>query len=167
MDTLAQSPPKCTLANLANIETFECQFNPTQLVERVGVNWNRLDVPGLSHQVLQYKSTSNRQLPSVEFYLDRFAARAAGDQDDLLDFRRFLLAFTVPTRNAAGVASAAPPRMQFIWPGVLGMTCVVTGIEFTYTQFASDASVSVYTARVELEEIRDVRVTSEQLRKDG
>ena len=67
-------PPRCVLVNVTTGESLECLFNPTQLTEKLQVNWNRQVVPGLSHQVLQFQSTSNRQLTSVEFYLDRFFA---------------------------------------------------------------------------------------------
>ena len=63
---------------------MECLFNPTQLSEKVQVNWNRLSALGLSHQVLQFQSTGNRQFSGVEFYLDRFfAAEQPGDVDIL------------------------------------------------------------------------------------
>ena len=47
-------PPRCSLVNVATSESIECLFNPTQLTEKVSVNWNRLSIPGLSHQLLQY-----------------------------------------------------------------------------------------------------------------
>ena len=67
-------PPRCGLVNVTSGESIECLFNPTQLSEKLQVNWNRLAVPGLSHQVLQFQSTANRQLSGVEFYLDRYFA---------------------------------------------------------------------------------------------
>jgi hypothetical protein len=69
-------PARCVLVNVATAEAMDCLFNPTQLVERLQVSWNRVVVPGLSHQVLQYLSTGNRQLTGVEFYLDRLFAAA-------------------------------------------------------------------------------------------
>ena len=47
-------PPRCVLVNVTSGESMECLFNPTQLSEKLQVNWNRLAVPGLSHQVLQF-----------------------------------------------------------------------------------------------------------------
>jgi len=52
--------PRCLLVNVASGESMECLFNPTQLTEKLQVNWNHLSVPGLSHQVLQFQGTSNR-----------------------------------------------------------------------------------------------------------
>ena len=159
-------PPRCSLVNVVTGEAVECLFNPTQLVEKVQVNWNRLAVPGLSHQVLQYQSTGNREISAVEFYLDRtFAAEQPGDVD-IMEFRAFLRALTVPPEATEGVAATAPPRTLFIWPEVITVETVVTDVEFQYRQIAIDGRVLVYAATVTFEEILDVRVTSEELREE-
>jgi hypothetical protein len=158
--------PRCFLINVETAEMIDCLFNPTQLSEKVSVNWNRVTVPGLSHQLLQFQSTGNRQLSSVEFYLDRYFAKEQSDDADILDFRGFLRALTVPPKGADGVPATAPPRALFVWPSVLSITTVLTDVEFTYRQFAADASVLVYTATVTFEEILDARVTSEDKRTE-
>ena len=107
-------PPRCSLVNIATGESIECLFNPTQLTEKVSVNWNRLSIPGLSHQLLQYQSTGNRQLGGIEFYLDRFFAVKQPGNPDILAFRSFLRALTVPPAERL-----APPRTLVIWPKVL------------------------------------------------
>jgi hypothetical protein len=147
-------------------ESIECLFNPTQLSEKLDVNWNRLSVPGLSHQVLQFQSTASRQLSGVEFYLDRFFAAEQPGDVDILDFRSFLRALTVPPTGSEGVVATAPPRVLFIWPGVVTIECVVGSIEFQYKQIAVDGAVLVYAASVTFEEILDTRVTSEELRAE-
>ena len=159
-------PPRCVLVNVTSGESMECLFNPTQLSEKLQVNWNRLAVPGLSHQVLQFQSTGNRQLSGVEFYLDRFFAEAGESDADVLDFRRFLLALTVPPEGTEGVAETAPPRVLVIWPELLTIECVVASVEFHYKQIAIDGSPLVYTATASFEEILDVRVTSEERRSE-
>jgi hypothetical protein len=159
-------PPRCVLVNVTTSESLECLFNPTQLAEKIQVNWNRLQVPGLSHQVLQFQGTGNRQLSSVEFYLDkRFATEQPGDTD-ILEFRRFLRALTVPPQGTEGVPATAPPRVLFIWPGVLSIETVVTDVEFQYRQFSIDGGVLVYAATCSFEEILDSRITSEDLREE-
>ena len=145
-------PPRCSIANVNTGDAVECLFNPTQLTEQVRVNWNRLVVPGLSHQVLQYQSTGNRQVSGVEFYLDKFFATKQPSSPDILNFRSFLRALTVP---AAGMI--APSRALIIWPNVLTVETVITDLEFQYRQFGVDASVLVYTAVCGFEEILDVR----------
>lgn len=159
-------PPRCVLVNVTSGESMECLFNPTQLSEKVQVNWNRLAVPGLSHQVLQFQSTSNRQLAGVEFYLDRFFATEQPGEPDVLDFRAFIRALTVPPAGTEGVVDTAPPRTLFIWPEVVTVETVVTDVEFQYRQLGLDGRVLVYAATVTFEEILDVRVTSEARREE-
>ncbi len=157
-------PPRCVLLNVGTGESLACLFNPTQLTEKLQVNWNRQVVPGLSHQVLQFQSTSNRQLTGVEFYLDRFFATEQPGDPNILEFRAFLRALTVPPSFTEGVLATAPPRVLVVWPNVLTIECVVASIDFQYRQFAVDSSVLVYAAAVTFEEILDTRVTSETLR---
>jgi len=145
---------------------MECLFNPTQISEKLQVNWNRLSVPGLSHQVLQFQSTGNRQLSGVEFYLDRFFAAEQPGSPDIMEFRAFIRSLTVPPEGTEGVVDTAPPRTLFIWPEVVTVETVVTDVEFQYRQIAVDGTVLVYAATVSFEEILDVRVTSEQLREE-
>ena len=159
-------PPRCVLANVSSGESLECLFNPTQLSEKLQVNWSRLAVPGLSHQVLQFQGTGNRQLSGVEFYLDGFFAAEQPGDVKLLDFRAFLRALTVPPAGTEGVPATAPPRVLFIWPSVVTVECVVASVDFQYRQLASDGTVLVYTATVTFEEILDTRVTSEELREE-
>jgi hypothetical protein len=158
--------PRCFLINVETAESIDCLFNPAQISEKVQVNWNRVTVPGLSHQLLQFQSTGNRQLAGVQFYLDRFFAKEQSDSADVLDFRGFLRALTVPPRGAQGVPATAPPRTLFVWPSVLSIETVLTDLEFQYKQFAADATVLVYTATVTFEEILDARVTSEEKRRE-
>lgn len=159
-------PPRCVLVNVTSGESMECLFNPTQLTEKVQVNWSRLAVPGLSHQVLQFQSTANRSLAGVEFYLDRFFATEQPGEPDIMEFRSFIRALTVPPSGTEGVVDTAPPRTLFIWPEVITIETVVTDVEFQYRQVAVDGRVLVYAATVTFEEILDVRVTSEELREE-
>ena len=167
LDLLAIRPPRCLLVNLDSGEELKCLMNPTELSERLQVNWNRVPVPGLSHQVLQYQNTQNRQLPSVEFYLDRILAAEEPGAADILAFRDFLRALTVPPAAAGGVLTNAPPRLLFLWPDVLTLECVVTNLDFHYRRMGARGQVLVYTATCTLEEILDERVTSEDLRGGG
>ena len=159
-------PPRCVLVNVTTGESMECLLNPTQLSEKLQVNWNRLAVPGLSHQVLQFQSTGNRQLSGVEFYLDRFFAVEQPGEPDIMEFRRFLRALIVPPEGTEDVVSTAPPRVLVIWPEVITVEAVVTDVEFQYRQVAVDGAVLVYAATVGFEEILDARVTSEALREE-
>jgi hypothetical protein len=98
LEVVTVRPPRCVLINVTTGESIQCLFNPTQITERIQVNWNRIAVPGLSHQVLQSQSTGNRQLAGIEFYVDRFFARHENENADILDFRGFLRSLTVPPK---------------------------------------------------------------------
>ncbi len=165
-EIVGSKPARCSLVNVTTAESIDCLFNPAQLSEKVQVNWSRLTVPGLSHQPLQYQSTGNRQLSSVEFYLDKFYASELPGDVDILDFRGFLRALTVPPKAMEGVPATCPPRTLVVWPGVLTIETVLTDLEFQYKQFALDGSVLVYTATVSFEEILDLRATSEERRHE-
>jgi hypothetical protein len=154
------------LVNVASGEAMECLFNPTQLSERVQVHWNRLQVPGLSHQVLQYQGTGNRQLSSVEFYLDKLFAAAQPGDVDIWEFRSFLRSLTVPPQGTEGVFSTCPPRALVIWPNLLTVETVLTDLEFEYRRFGVDGRVLLYTATCSFEEILDARASSESLRQE-
>jgi hypothetical protein len=154
------------LVNVETGESKECLFNPAQLAEKVQVNWNRLAVPGLSHQVPQFQSTGNRSLTGVEFYLDRFFAMEQPGQREIMGFRSFIRPLMVPPAGTQGVVATVPPRTLFIWPQVITVQTVVTDVEFQYRQVAVDGRVLVYAATVTFEEILDFRVTSEELRQE-
>ena len=106
----------------------------------------------------------NRQI-DVTDYVDaaaRFFAAAGESSVELLDFRAFLRALTVPPEGTEGVPATAPPRVLFIWPEVVTVECVVASVEFQYKQLAVDGTVLVYTATVGFEEILDTRLTSQE-----
>ncbi len=149
-------PARCSLVNVSTGEALECLFNPPQLQERIEVHWSRAAPLGLGHQVLQYESTGNRALGGVEFYVDRFFARAVESDPDVLAFAEFMRALTRPPEGSVDVASTAPPRVLIVWPNVLTIETVVTELELKFTDFAQDGSVLVYTATCSFEQILDI-----------
>lgn len=58
-----KSPPKLTLTSLnAFSERLTAQFNPTQLELAIAANYNKVVIPGMSHELLQFSHTSNLSL---------------------------------------------------------------------------------------------------------
>ena len=108
----------------------------------------------------------DRQLAGVEFYLDRFFAAEQPGDVDIMEFRAFVRALTVPPEGTEGVPETAPPRTLFIWPEVITVETVVADVEFQYRQVSVEGEVLVYVATVTFEEILDARVTSEDLREE-
>ncbi len=78
--------------------------------------------------MLQYQCTSNRELPTVEFYLDRLFAAEQPGHADVMAFRDFIRALTVPPAVTYGVVDTSPPRTLFIWPSFLTMEAVLSDV---------------------------------------
>ena len=57
--------------------------------------------------------------------------------------------------------------MLFIWPRFISLTCVITALSFKYSRFRLDGTPVQFTAKVAFEEIRDVRLYSEDVLRDG
>lgn len=164
LEAAGQRPARMSIANVATGESVEAQFNPTEFEEALEVNWARQTVPGLSHQPMQFVNTGN-----ARFTLDlNFDARDATTTiEDVLYARRFLQSLCYPRRGAEDVAGGGPPRALFVWPNVVALTCVLTGVSLKYGRFALDGTPTQFTAKVALEEIRDVRLLSEDVLADG
>ncbi|TMQ08631.1 MAG: peptidoglycan-binding protein [Deltaproteobacteria bacterium] len=164
LEVAAQTPARMSIANVSSGESIEAQFNPTELEEALEVNWARQTVPGLSHQPLQFVNTGN-----LKFTLElQFEARSAtADIDRNLQARRFLQSLCYPRRGAANVAGGGPPRVLFVWPTFVSLTCVIASLSFKYSRFNLAATPIQFSAKLALEEIRDVRLLSEDVLANG
>lgn len=162
---MKRKPVRMWLTNLASTEEMPAHYNPTEVKEKIQVNYGRLKVLGLSHEVLQYQNTGNLTL---DFSL---AFRAFDDNlnrvKDIGEMKKFMYALCYPRRGAADIAGGAPPRCLFIWPNYASLTCVLTGMEWTNQLFARDGTPTLAEANLTIEEIRDFRLYSEDVRDFG
>lgn len=136
----------------------EVQFNPTEFQRSMEVEYARQTVPGLPHKILQYVSTSNSVF-EMELY---FQAHHRDQMLTNLTTRNFLESLCYP-RGVSQFVDAAPPRVLFMWPRFVSMTCVVTGMTDNYTQFTQLGRPREFTVTLTLEEIRQVRMLSEDV----
>jgi hypothetical protein len=150
MDFLATRSPRVTLVNLDTQERMECLINPETLTEKLSVIYRRLSVPGVGHQMLQYDSTSNRIVPSLELVLDKRLGKQPASDPDIIRFRDFLRKIARPAQVDL---PSAPPTVLFVWPKVLSMECVLSELEFRYQVFGADGDLLMYTATCTLEEV--------------
>lgn len=164
LDVAGQAPARMSIANVSTGDSVEAQFNPTELEEALEVNWARQTVPGLSHQPLQFVNTGNAKF-TLELNFE--AQGPAIDLDQILRARRFLLSLCYPRRGAADVPGGAPPRALFVWPSIVALTCVVTSLSFKYGRFNLAGTPVQFTAKLGLEEIRDIRLLSEDVLASG
>ncbi len=164
LDVVAQTPARMSIVNVSSGASIEAQFNPTEFEEALEVNWARQTVPGLSHQPLQFVNTGNTKF-TLELYFR--AQNPTGELEQIHHARRFLLSLCYPRRGAADVIGGGPPRALFVWPNVVRLTCVVNTLSFKYNRFNLDGTPVQFTARLGLEEIRDVRLISEDVLANG
>ena len=176
LDVATSFPARGSLAlldveNTTSLREFTFPMNPTELEESIDVNWVEQRVVGHSHPILQYTGTGPHNLPGVKFYVSAHALSQERnknlDGDDVLEFKRFLQSLTVPRGNAGDIVGGSPPRVLFIWPNVVSLVCVVRNVRFRHLRFARDGSVLVYVATVTFSEIRDARMTSEEVFFEG
>jgi hypothetical protein len=156
----ARRPPKVELVNLDTLESVQCQFNPASLERSITINYSRITVPGLSHQILQYSSTSNFKLPGLQFRFEQVLDRAYS----LSNFVGFMHSFTASPLGTSGVVSTRPPRILFVWPHFITMEAVVLSIKEKYDMFFTDGTPRSLVVTLDFEEIRDFRLYSEDLR---
>lgn len=149
-------PSKMWLFDLRSTSQLQAQFNPTELQETIAVNWNKLAVLGFSHMPQQYQQTDNH---GFSFELAFRAIDADGNRlDDLTYARKFLLSICYPSRS-----SPSPARVLFVWPKLVSLTSVVRKLEFKHAQFNRAGDPVVTSAKLTLEEIRDVRLYAEDV----
>ncbi len=164
LDVAGQRPARMSIANVSSGDSIEAQFNPTEFEEALEVNWARQTVPGLSHQPLQYVNTGNTKF-TLELNFEAQDPATSLDQIHLA--RRFLQSLCYLRRGAEDVIGGGPPRALFVWPNVVSLTCVITALSFKYGRFNIEGTPIQFTAKVALEEIRDVRLLSEDVLADG
>ncbi len=158
------TPMVMYLSDLKTLETMQAQFNPAEFTESVKVVWARLSPPGLSHERLHYDHTENYK---ASFELTYDALVQTGDVDDNLDARKFLMSLCYARRGARTVSDGAPPRVLFVWPEMVSITAVITDLKFKNTRFNRVGSATFFKVDVSLEEIRDERLFSEDVRRNG
>ena len=163
LDVASQRPARVSIANVSTGESIEAQFNPSELEESLEVNWARQTVPGLSHQPMQFIHTGN-----VKFTVElQFVATDVSELAELMHARRFLQSLCYPRRGASDVTGGGPPRALFVWPTLVSLTCVITTLNFKYSHFNIAGAPVQFTAKLTLEEIRDVRLTSDEVLVSG
>jgi hypothetical protein len=160
-----QSPQHALLVNLALGETLAAQFNPTELEESMGVNYSRLTVPGLSHQVMQYVHTENVTY-SFDLFFDATDYGTEGP-DRITTSRNFLYAACHPKATPGRIVGAGAPELLFVWPNMISLVCLLTKLNFRYTRFNKLLMPTAYTATVTLEELRSSIVTMEDVSTFG
>jgi hypothetical protein len=162
------------LANLNNGDVLSPQYNPTEIEEEVRVNYTDLDLLGMSHKPQQYKNTDNHRFQfSLRF--DGLAIRQAHGSPgipvhgaNLNNARRYLLSLCYAPRGAQDILGGQPPRVLFFWPQLISLQAKLRRLRFRHSHFASSTGgTGRFDVDVEIHEIRDVRLVSEDVFANG
>lgn len=147
-------PPRATLANVRTGESRKFQFNPDGWEESIGAEYARLTVPGLSHQVMQFVNTRNRELRLELLYDSGNYQASSRGRNPILATRRWLRSLVHP-RSGGGRITGGAPRVLFTWPSFVALTAFVTDARFTYLQINQRGEPSSMRVELTLEEVRD------------
>lgn len=154
-------------------EALHVQFNPAELDETIGTNLAKITSPGLSHEHVHFINTKNLKYSFTLYFHALMGNRMQGASmearlESLQQARRFLHSLCYPRANASDVATGGAPRVLFVWPKMVSIQAVIDGdINFKYTEFTADGLPYAFTATVPLSEIRDLKLTSQDVFSNG
>lgn len=154
---------RLNITNLDNGNVLTPQFNPAEFTEAFDVNYARQRVPGLSHTVLQYVNTNNDKLTMQLVFIADTEEQATEN----LRAKRVLQSYGYPRRGGDQVIGGGPPRLLVIWPNVISLRCVLASVSFNFTRFDRTGRPIQFTADVGFEEIRSIRLLSDEVELDG
>lgn len=162
------------LANLNNGDVLVPMFNPTEIEEELRVNYNDLELLGMSHKPSQYKNTDNHRF-RFALRFDALSIREATGSAgipiqgaNIQNARRYLLSLCYAPRGAQDILGGAPPRVLFFWPDLASLEATIRSLRFRHTAFSSQTGGSGrFDVDVEIHEIRDVRIVMEDVFANG
>lgn len=171
LSTNWNNPARAMIVNLATNERFTVQFNPTVLEESLDVRFARIDVPGLSHQRLQYQGTGNKTIP-LELFMSQLGAdlrrgRAGEPPYVATTMKNFLESLAYP-QGTSESGQQGTPRILFIWPSMITMVCRVVKISFLHRQFSvRTGATTMLVCNLTVEEDRDMAILMDDVRQRG
>jgi hypothetical protein len=148
--------------------TMEFFFNPDSIDFTTEAEWARTDVPGLSHQVLQYSHTLSNEI-SFDLEWNAIEARRRqrkpsqlrnqavnyGLRNEAINYgllyKDWLYALTLPLGPGL-----APSRVTLVWPDVMQVRGVVESVSFNFTKFGQTGGVIAFSAAIDMVELRTV-----------
>lgn len=164
---------------------IDAQFNPEELTLATASVYKDQTILGMSHTLKQFSNTKNLTLSfdlhfQVHDPLTDFAMTPEGtkrpvgvsDHFPRLSIRErtriegFLLALCVP-QGVETIARNRPPMVLVVWPQCLTFAGIVDTVSLKYTRFNMEGAPVAFTASISMEEIRDLRYTSDDARMMG
>lgn len=124
-------PNRLKIVHIRSGNSITTQFNPVQVEMSLGISWNRLSIPGRSHQEMQYAFTENLKT-NFDLGFDSQSARdleatgpmiSAGPADRIRPeiAIRFFLANHYVEESGETIALKAPSDLLLVWPGFFSL----------------------------------------------
>lgn len=164
VDTVTARMPRVTIGDLRSGEVYEMPLVPVSFTEELVVNFAKHRPVGLPHSRSQYTGTDDFSLRGLLF---TFTGHTPEEVRLLHEGRKFLMSLCYPSRSAQDVRTAGPPRVLFVWPQMVSLTCRLERLQSRHVLFNSDGLSTRWDTTIDLTEIRDVRLSSEDVRRRG
>ncbi len=147
-------------------EFIEAQGNPPSISGEVKVAYNRFKIPGASHQPMMFSNTENHKTPPIEFEFYGDTPQERNGKGGIDDKFRLWQSWLIP-KAADDLFGAAPPRLYFIWPGVMNLNVVITDWKYNIKEFNPDGEPTWLTITCSFEEISDERILPDVVKSVG
>lgn len=157
-------PPQISFTALRTGETYYMPYVPETFSEKVEAKYSSQTILGMSHENDQFSNTTNHSFEKLSFY---FKGEREEDVTRIHEGRKFLLSLCYPSAGAGSVRDGGPSRVLFIWPFMVTMTCKVESVMISHEKFNRLGLTTQFRAEIELSEIRDQRLTAEEVRENG
>jgi hypothetical protein len=160
---------------------IKAHLNPSEVERTIKTNWVDVKVPGLTHPIIHYGNTDAQSVKLTLFFdaflfVEAFLPSEKKQKENSLAFgvesidkaNRFLEACNYErTQESDGPIDGAPPRMFFFWPNAFSLRCVLESVDFKYLEFAHTGHITRFTADLVLKEVRDDRLSFENVLSKG
>lgn len=151
--------PRITIADTDNGDAIDLPIFPESIDHTSEAVWQRHVVPGLSHQRNQFSNTNNAKFVFTIFVDDLDGVTPTRDVTKLYNF---LDSMQFPAQGKGA------SKYLLVIPGTASILIISATISFTQTRYSQqDGTLRAFSARLAIEEHRDVRITKEEVRARG
>lgn len=168
------------ITHLRSGDTVGAQFNPTELAESLGSDWQEQEIQGATDKPLQWRLTGNHKINLELGFLARSVRGVRlggtlpgdwrGGEDMVRIARHFLLAIHYPTRfdASADITIAAPSPCLIVWPPWLALVVKVRQTDITHRQWdEEDGDPIILTAKLTMESAGRKKLFYEDVLRHG
>lgn len=153
---LAGDPVMAYLKNMETMEVGGFYVNPTELDKSVSAKWSPREILGMGNSPLNYGKTDpitwelslilNANLIQRKGGVTRTRALAV-----VKDYMAFLDSLVFPVQSDfPGWVGGTPPRVRFVWPGVVTASVRVTALKHSLEMFQRSLHMTHGTVKVSL-----------------